>query len=128
MTAQLELDFDSSATDDGYLKWLRERAERKRKKKPTRKGVEQVDLPTGEDEQGYARWQLEQQAFRASCEAKWGIILGAPVEVSLTFLDQPIKGIIRLAEPDSYEPIFQIRDLTFTTSDVQSVVRRAKHP
>lgn len=123
MIAQLELDFTSPASDDGYRTWLEQRAKRKGKLRKNSPQVQQVDVPEGDDESGYANWQSEQTSFRQQLERKWGIILGQPVELQLTFLDSPLRGIIRISQADSYDPTFEIRDLTFTTSDVQSVVK-----
>jgi len=121
MSAQIEFDFEAPAASDlGYIRWLQERANRKKKRKKT---LKQVELPQAVDETGFLKFRSEQAEFIRSCEQKWGVIIGAPVKASLSFLDQPVRGIIRLQQPDPYEPTFEIRDLLFSASDVLNIVR-----
>jgi hypothetical protein len=87
-------------------------------------GTFDFDQPAGE--QGYHNWRQRLDDERRKFESRWGIVLGRPVRLKLSFLDRPIEGVVSLAQgsprrkPDS--PRLRLGNLEFTSAEVESVV------
>ncbi|NJM37576.1 MAG: hypothetical protein HC845_06800 [Akkermansiaceae bacterium] len=78
-------------------------------------------------EDGYRRWREELDAKKSALESRWGVILSRRVRVSLIDHAKPLVGILELrsdlGKKPTDPPIFRLRGLEFTPSEIESIVQ-----
>ena len=74
----------------------------------------QPDLPFFGSESGYQHWQAEQAAYRAELVRRFGVPIGAKVQITLRDFDRPFTGLLELSvtNPQS-NPRLRLRGFQF---------------
>ena len=78
--------------------------------------------------QGYHLWRSRMDQQLRALESRYGIILTKPVEVLLRNHDYPVRGILRVVNPEPSKASIKdlklrLNDLTFGLGEVLSISR-----
>jgi hypothetical protein len=78
-------------------------------------------------EDGYRKWREELDAKKRAFEARWGVILGKTVCVSLRDHAKPLTGILEwISDPKkatAKNPQFRLKGMEFTVTEIESIVQ-----
>lgn len=78
-------------------------------------------------EDGYRKWREELDAKKRAFEARWGVILGRTVCVSLQNHVKPLTGMLEwVTDPKkapSKTPLFRLKGVEFTVAEIESIVQ-----
>ena len=78
-------------------------------------------------EDGYRKWREELDAKKRAFEARWGVILGRTVCVSLRHHVKPLTGMLEwVTDPKKVlpkSPVFRLKGVEFTVAEIESIVQ-----
>ena len=78
-------------------------------------------------EDGFRKWREELDAKKRAFEARWGVILGKSVRVTLRNHAKPLTGVLEwITDPRKKatdEPLFRLRGMEFKPAEIESMVR-----
>ncbi len=78
-------------------------------------------------EDGYRKWRDELDAKKRAFEARWGVILGRTVTVTLRDHIKPLTGKLEwISDPKlaaSKSPTFRLKGVEFTVAEIESIVQ-----
>ena len=78
-------------------------------------------------EDGFRKWREELDAKKHAFEARWGVILGRTVCVSLRNHAKPLTGLLEWIsdpkKPNPKSPTFRLRGVEFGVSEIESIVQ-----
>ncbi len=88
----------------------------------------EFDFSAPASEQGYQQWRARLDDQRRAFEQRFGIILAKPVEVLLKHHDFPLRGTLRIVNPEPSKTAvnqltLKLKNIEFKLADIVSITR-----